>query len=251
MPTHLTPEALRFLRGLLRHNDRDWFEARRPLYERSLKTPFLALIEEINTAMEVFAPDHVRPAHKIALRIYRDIRFSSDKRPYKRHVSAWWACRGMEKTSGAGFYLQIGPSELLLAAGVYMPGRDQLLALRRWMSANHPAYRASLRKLLDARAASFRPIDPQPLTRMPRGFAADDPADDLLRARNWGVHASLPSDLALDPSLLPRILRHFRLAAPLVHSLNRAILDNAPSPSTPPSRPFFPVNPPETGRKRA
>lgn len=226
MPTHFSPEAIKFLRGLIRNNDRDWFEARRDVYERSLKQPMLALVDEINTAMEAFAPDHVRPPHKITMRIYRDIRFSKDKRPYKRHISAWWSRRGMEKTSGAGFYLQISPDEVLLAAGVYMPERDQLLSIRRWMSHNHPAYRAAIKKLLNAKGASFQPIDAQPLTRMPKGFAADDPADDLLRAKNWGVHASLPPELALQPSLLHEISRRFKRAAPLVDTLNSAILDN-------------------------
>jgi uncharacterized protein (TIGR02453 family) len=230
--THFSPDALKFLRGLARHNDRDWFEARRDIYEHSLKTPMLALIDQLNTAMQTFAPDHIRPAHKIAMRIYRDIRFSSDTRPYKTHLAAWWSRRGMEKTSGAGFYLQISPTEILLAAGVYMPERDQLLALRRWLAANHATYRAEIHKLLKStptRPAAFQPIDPRPLTRAPRGFPADHPADDLLRARNWGVRATLPAALALDPSLSREIARHFQLAAPLVHTLNAAIL---PPPDT-------------------
>lgn len=239
---HFSPEALNFLRGLARHNDRDWFEARRSLYETSLKAPLLALIEEINSSMQEFAPDHLRPAHKIAMRIYRDIRFSSDKRPYKSHLAAWWSRRGMEKTSGAGFYLQISPTEVLLAAGVYMPAPDQLLALRRWMAVNHAAYSASIESLLHPAPArprskaaapayplAFQPIDPQALARSPRGFAPDHPAADLLRARNWGVRSSLPPGLALSPGLASEIVRRFHLAAPLVATLNAAILSQVPS----------------------
>ena len=125
---------MKFLRGLARNNDREWFEARREMYERAVKAPMLALIEEINAAMMEFAPEHVRPPHKVAMRIYRDIRFSPNKQPYKTHLAAWWSRRGMEKTSGGGFYLQIGPQQVMIAAGVYMPEREQLLALRRWMS---------------------------------------------------------------------------------------------------------------------
>lgn len=254
MPTHFSPEALKFLRGLIRNNDRDWFEARRDVYERSLKTPLLALVDEINTAMLAFAPDHVRPAPKIAMRIYRDIRFSKDKRPYKRHIAAWWSRRGMEKTSGAGFYLQISPSEVLLAAGVYMPDRDQLLSIRRWMSSNHATYRASVNKLLKSKATPFTPIDAQPLTRMPKGFASDDPADELLRAKNWGVHASLPPDLALDPSLASEIIRRFKLATPLVDTLNSVMLHASLASQTPlPLRnvsPPFPLEKLEIRRNR-
>ncbi len=218
---------MKFLRGIARHNDREWFEARRDVYERALKQPMLALIDEINAAMEAFAPDHIRPPHKIMMRIYRDTRFSKDKRPYKIHIAAWWARRGMEKTSGGGFYLDISPQALTVAAGVYMPERDQLLALRSWMAEHHAEYRASVKRLRKPRAgttAAFEGIDPQALTRMPKGFAANHPADELLRARNWGVGASLPPELALQASLAAEIARRFRLAAPLVHQLNAAIL---------------------------
>ena len=243
MPEHFTPEAIKFLRGLARHNDRDWFEARREIYERSLKAPMLALVDEINTALEDFAPEYIRPPHKITMRIYRDIRFSKNKLPYKTHLSAWWSRRGMDKTSGAGFYLQISPQQVMLAAGVYMPQREQLLSLRRWMSTHHNAYRAAVRKLLKARGAGFGPIDPQALTRMPKGFAADAAADELLRAKNWGVQASLPPELALEPSLAKEIVRRMRLSSPLVDALNGAILqpDGTSSTTRPTSglRPLF------------
>ena len=224
MATHFSPEAMKFLRGLARNNDRLWFEERRAVYERALKAPMLALVEEISTAMEGFAPEHVRPPHKITMRIYRDIRFSKNKLPYKTHLSAWWARRGMEKTSGGGFYLQVSPKEVMIAAGVYMPEREQLLTIRRWMSENHEAYRASVKKLIKARGAGFEGIDAQELTRMPKGFAKDDPADELVRAKNWGVHASLPAELVLQPTLAREIVRRFKLAAPLVDTLNGAIL---------------------------
>ena len=224
MTTHFTPEAMKFLRGLARNNDRVWFEDRRAVYERALKAPMLALVGEISAAMEGFAPEHVRPPHKITMRIYRDIRFSKNKLPYKTHLSAWWARRGMEKTSGGGFYLQVSPQEVMVAAGVYMPEREQLLTIRRWMSENHESYRAMVKKLTKARGVGFEDIDPQALTRMPKGFAADDAADEFVRAKNWGVRASLPAELALEPKLAREIVRRFKLAAPVVEALNGAIL---------------------------
>jgi len=224
MPTQFTPEAMKFLRGLARNNDREWFEARRAIYERALKAPMLALIDEINASLIEFAPEHVRPPHKVAMRIYRDIRFSPNKQPYKTHLSAWWSRRGMEKTSGGGFYLQISPQQVMIAAGVYMPEREQLLALRRWMSAHHESYRAMVKKLLKARGAGFEPNESEALTRMPKGFAADDPADELIRAKSWGVHATLPAEAALEPTFAREIVRRIRLATPLIDTLNSAIL---------------------------
>ena len=243
MSTHFSPAAMKFLRGLIRNNDREWFEPRRHLYEQELKEPMLALIGEINEAMSAgFAAEHVREPRKIMMRIYRDIRFSPDKRPYKRHVSAWWARRGMEKTSGGGYYLQIAPGEVLLAAGVYMPERAQLLAIRRWMADNHEHYRALEKRALRPKKGELAPmtrVDLQPLSRMPKGFAADHPADELLRARNWGVHASLPSDIALQPTLLRDVLAGFRRMAPLVDALNQAIESGVRDERAPADRAWF------------
>src|SRR5258705_9592711 len=137
MATYFSGEALKFLRGLKRNNDRVWFEARRGLFERELKEPMLKLIGEVNEAMAEFAPMHVRPPQKIVMRIYRDIRFSKDKRPYKNHVSAWWVRDGLQKTSGAGFYFSVTPEEVVIAAGVYMPEREQLLAIRRYLAGHN------------------------------------------------------------------------------------------------------------------
>lgn len=224
MPTQFPLEAMKFLRGLARNNDREWFEARREVYERAVKAPMLALIDEINESMIEFAPEHVRPPHKVAMRIYRDIRFSPNKQPYKTHLAAWWSRRGMEKTSGGGFYLQISPQQVMIAAGVYMPEREQLLKLRRWMSGHHASYRATIQKLVKARGMGFEPNGSEALTRMPKGFDRDDPADELVRAKSWGVHAMLPGEAALEPTLARVIVRRLRLAAPMIDTLNEAIL---------------------------
>jgi uncharacterized protein (TIGR02453 family) len=239
MPPHFTPETTKFLRGLKRHNDRDWFEARRDVYERALRQPMLALVDEISYAMEAFAPDHLRPANKIVMRIYRDTRFSRNKLPYKTHMAAWWARRGMEKTSGGGFYLQIGVDGVLAASGCYMPERGQLLAIRRWMSARHTDYRAENARLMKSKPLGFTAIDAAALTRMPKGFAADDPAAELLRARSWGVHAELPATLALDPRLAAEVVKRFKASAPLVAMLNEAIVGEQIDAAPKPRRPLF------------
>lgn len=226
MASSFSPATLKFLKGLARNNDRDWFEARRHLYEAELKTPMLAFIDAVNHEMLSFAPDHVRDPKKVMMRIYRDTRFAKDKRPYKRQIAAWWARYGMEKTSGGGYYMHVHPEQVMIAGGVYMPERAQLLAIREWMADNHVEYRKLLKAALRTKIAGVNVslIDPQALTRMPKGFAADHPADELLRARNWGVHLLLPGDAALQPSLVKNVAKGFKAAAPLIDALNEAML---------------------------
>jgi uncharacterized protein (TIGR02453 family) len=216
------PAGLAFLRSLKRNNRREWFEAHKPQFELELKQPMLALIEVVNQAMAEFAPAHVRPPQKCMMRIYRDIRFSPDKRPYKTHVAAWWAREGLEKTSGGGYYMHVSGDEVLFAAGVYMPEREQLLAIRNYLVEHHTEVRTLLHdRKLRQKMQSFSGM---PLTRPPKGFAKDHPAMDLLLCRQWGVEAQLDSSAALKKNFAEEAVKYFRLATPLVSALNRPLV---------------------------
>jgi uncharacterized protein (TIGR02453 family) len=222
---YFSPEAVKFLRGLRRNNNREWFEARRAIFERELKKPMLAVIERVTDAMTDFAPAHVRPAQKSMMRIYRDTRFSADKTPYKTHVSAWWTHAGLEKTSGGGYYFHFSPAEVVIAAGIYMPAREQLLAIRLQLLEEHAEFRRmlndkKLRKLMDI------DLDRAALTRPPKGFSADHPGIDLIRQQQWGVLARLPGETALNKNLVNEIVTRFRLAAPIVNFLNRPFVQD-------------------------
>ena len=218
---YFRPEAITFLRNLARHNDRAWFTPRKSTYEAELKEPMLAAIRKVTEAMLEFAPNHVRPAEKCMFRIYRDTRFSNDKRPYKTHVAAWCTHQGLGKTSGAGYYFHVSPKELIIAAGSYMPEKEQLAAIRHWLLDNHKQFR----KLLRAPAVrrTFEEFEGNSLTRPPKGFPKDHPALDLIQCRQWGLAATLPPSQALKPSLAATIVRHFRIAAPIVDALNTPI----------------------------
>ena len=183
IPAHLRPEGLAFLRNLKRHNDRAWFTPRKAIFEAELKEPMLAIIRKVSEAMESFAPAYVRPAEKCLFRIYRDTRFSGDKTPYKTHVAAWWMLDGLKKTSGAGFYFHVDAKEVIIAAGAWMPEKDQLAAIRHWLLEHH----AEFRKVL--RTAPIR--------------------------KTFGE---------FEGNALTRLIRHFRLAAPVVDALNTPIL---------------------------
>jgi len=219
---YFSQEALDFLRKLKRNNRREWFEARRGVYEGELKQPMLALIERLTRGMEDYAPDHLRPPHKCMLRIYRDTRFSADKSPYKTHVAAWWTRNGLEKTSGGGYYLHLDAKELVLAAGVYMPPKEQLFAIRNHLLGHH----AEFRRLIENKKlrAKMELHDPQSLTRPPKGFPAEHPAMEWIKWRQWGVVATLSATEALKPSLPKLVEGYFRLAAPVVDFLNEPLL---------------------------
>jgi uncharacterized protein (TIGR02453 family) len=218
---YLRPEALTFLRNLARHNDREWFQPRKAIFEAELKEPMLAIIRKVTDAMTAFAPSFVRPAEKSLFRIYRDTRFSNNKLPYKTHVAAWWSAAGMEKTSGAGYYFQVDPKEVIIAAGAWMPEKDQLATIRHWLLLNHAAFRKLLQK--PAVRRRFSEFEGNSLVRPPKGFPQEHPALDLIKCRQWGLSTSLPASEALKPGFSATLIRHFKLAAPLVDALNTPI----------------------------
>ena len=121
----------------------------------------LAIIRRITDAMVDFAPDHVRPAEKSLFRIYRDTRFSANKLPYKTHVAAWWSHQGLEKTSGAGYYFHVSAKEVIVAAGSYMPEKDQLAAIRHWLLDHHAEFRKR------SKPAVRKPFSSSKVTRSP------------------------------------------------------------------------------------
>src|SRR5450631_4217461 len=218
---YFRPEALTFLRNLARNNDREWFTPRKPIFEAELKEPMLAIIRKVTDAMMEFAPAFVRPAEKCLFRIYRDTRFSANKLPYKTHIAAWWSHQGLQKTSGAGYYFHVSAKDVIIAAGAYMPEKEQLAAIRLWLLDHHLEFRKLLQK--PAVRSTFVEFEGNPLTRPPKGFPADHPALDLIRCRQWGLSATLPAKDALDPKLASVIIRHFKLAAPIIDALNTPI----------------------------
>ncbi len=215
---YFRPEALTFLRNLAKHNDRAWFQPRKAQFEAELKEPMLAIIRKVTEAMLDFAPAFVRPAEKCLFRIYRDTRFSNDKRPYKTHIAAWWSHQGMGKTSGAGYYFHISPKEMIVAAGAWMPEKEQLAAIRHWLLDHHEEFRKLLNKA--AVRKTFTEFEGNALTRPPKGFPCDHPALDLIQCRQWGLSATLPAETALKPDIAAVVIRHFKLAAPIVDALN-------------------------------
>jgi uncharacterized protein (TIGR02453 family) len=219
---YFRPAALTFLRSLARHNDREWFQPRKAEFEAELRQPMLAVIRKITDAMADFAPAFVRPAEKCIFRIYRDTRFSNNKLPYKTHVAAWWVHQGLEKTSGAGYYFHVAANEVIIAAGAYMPEKEQLAEIRHWLLDHHEEFRKLLRRA--ALRKAFEEFEGNTLTRPPKGFPCEHPAMDLIRCRQWGLSCTLPAKTALKKDLAAMVARYFRIAAPIVDALNTAVV---------------------------
>src|SRR5438552_5988794 len=143
-------QGLQFLQSLKRNNNRDWFQSHKGIYEQYVKQPMTELIAALAQEFQKFAPEMLASPKVSAYRIYRDTRFSKDKSPYKTHIAAVFPRSALAKHEGAGFYLHVSPSELLIGGGLYMPSTEDLNAVRSRIAADA----ASFLKII--RAARFQ-----------------------------------------------------------------------------------------------
>ena len=215
------PEARQFLRDLRENNNREWFRSRKAHFERHVRDPLLHLVGELGVALAEHSPGYLCNARKSVYRIYRDIRFSKDKSPYKTHVAAVFPPIALARHAGAGFYFHFSADELLVGGGVYAPSSSDLRLIREQIAANPDELRAILAE--DAFRQAFAGIEGQRLKRTPRGFARDHEAAELLRYKQFLAGATLPSAEVEQPSIAGLLDSHFRVIAPLLAYLNRPL----------------------------
>jgi uncharacterized protein (TIGR02453 family) len=222
-PAPFTPAALTFLKQLRANNRREWFQPRKAQFEELLRRPMLELAAGIGDDLRSFAVEHVRPAQRAVHRIYRDVRFSKDKSPYKQTVSAMWPRAGLGKMSGAGYYLGVSPDGVEIAAGLFGPGPAELAAVRGDIDRNTARFRKLVEQDRSLLKAMGR-LQGEQLVRVPKGFSAGHPAADLLRRTQFYFHVMLRPAEAHRPRLRKTIVDRFRAAAPFVDHLNGLIL---------------------------
>ncbi len=221
-----SPEAIAFLRALKRNNRREWFQPRKEKYEALIRTPMLELVNCLNEEFARFAPQYITPPQKALYRIYRDTRFSKDKTPYKTHVSAIFPRSNAVKREGSVFYFHFTEKDILVFGGVWAPERDELLAYRTLLQDHHEELQEILadRKLKRVLGG----LQGEKLTRMPKGFPVDHPAEALLRHRQWYLEATFDIKLLTTPRVVAEVARHFELMAPFVEFLNRPFANRRP-----------------------
>jgi uncharacterized protein (TIGR02453 family) len=182
----------------------------------------LAIIERLADDFRTFAPEIVASPKTSMYRIYRDVRFSQNKAPYKTHVAASFPTRNLPKHEGAGLYFHVSPDEIWVGGGMYAPQTAQLQSVREHIAGNVNRLRAIVESPGFRR--TFGRLEGERLQRAPRGFPNDHKAIEYLKFRQFLAGCQLPPALAATPRFYDTLLRVFRQAAPLTRFLNEPLL---------------------------
>ena len=216
--TGFTPKAFKLLAGLKRHNDRAWFAARKERITAELIEPTRLLVDDASTALER-AKIPIRGDRKRSIfRIYRDVRFSPDKSPYKTHVSAYLSYDGGRDTPG-GLYVHVEPGGCRLGVAFYRLEKPMLARWRREM-AQRPARFKRVIVALEKRGLQIDGPDAwdDSLVRMPRGFEAHGESElaPFFHLRSFTLRRKLDDHDASSAKLIDAMVAIARDAKPLL-----------------------------------
>lgn len=220
----LHPKTFRYLTQLKRNNNRDWFEQHRGGYE-DVKSSFEIFIGSLIAAL---TPKDQRllglePKHCL-FRIYRDVRFSNDKTPYKKHLSAAIG-KGGRKSPLPGFYVHIEPNgETWLGGGIWRPEAPLLKKVRQEIDYNWDEYkRITATKAF--KALFDKPYDDK-ITMLPKGYQKDNPAIEMLRYKSFVYGRTFKDADVMKPAFFKDVQKTYLALQPFFNFLYRAAEDD-------------------------
>jgi uncharacterized protein (TIGR02453 family) len=216
----LSKETIAFLKNLDKNNDRDWFNANKDAFVAA-NDNVIAVTGELISRISKFDPavSGLDPKSCV-FRIYRDVRFSKDKSPYKTNLGAFIAPGG-KKAMSPGYYFHIQPAMFFCAAGKHMPDSSELLKIRKAIAANA---RDFLKIIGDRKfKARFGELDGDRLSKPPKGFDADHPAIEYLKLKSFTVSEEFSAKDAVSKDYPKLLAESFKAAYPLVTFLRDAL----------------------------
>jgi uncharacterized protein (TIGR02453 family) len=215
--TFFTPELFVFLKQLKRNNDREWFAKNKSRYEECAVKPALAFISAFAPNLEEISPHLVadaRTSRGSLFRIYRDTRFSHDKRPFKTQVGIHFFHAKGKDAHAPGFYLHIEPGQCFAAAGIWHPDNAALTKIRAAII-NQSEDWANVRGRLSP--------DAEKLKKPPRGFPADHPHVEDLKLKSYVASVSFSDERICGNRFLREFTTECRKMAPLVEFTTKAL----------------------------
>lgn len=217
-----TNATFTFLDELSANNNRTWFTENKARYESLVREPALDFISAMAGKLVEISPSFQADARKTGgslLRVFRDTRFSRDKTPYKTNIGIQFRHAQGKDIHAPGFYLHIASDECFLGAGCWHPDSDTLQRIREQIASDPESW---FKARNDEAFQKNWALAGESLTRPPRGFAADHPAIDDLKRKDFIALAEISRKEIFSPDLVELVTKRFIAATPLVNYLCRA-----------------------------
>ena len=215
-------KSFTFLKTLSQNNNREWYHANKSIYNEA-KQEFEHVTELLLHEVSKFDKDIAGLTPKDCIfRIFRDVRFSADKSPYKTNFGTFLT-RGGKKAGFAGYYLHVEPGNSFIAGGIYMPPSPVLKAIRDDLLEHIEEYKEIIHS--PEIANNFGDLSGEKLKNPPRGFPKDFPDIDLLKFKSYGFSRMKTDKEMMGEDILNEIVSSFRMLFPFIRFLNEAILN--------------------------
>ena len=214
---YFNPRLFQFLAQLRRNNRRPWFLKHKAEFEEFARQPSLRFITDLRLGLRDISPWLVanpKPVGGSLFRIYRDVRFSKDKSPYKTHIGMHFRhASASESVHAPGVYLHLEPEGCYLAGGMWQPGPRALALIRDAVAWKPDLWR---------RAKHGLELDGETLSRPPRGYCSDHPLIEDLKRKDFVASVDLAEDQVCGPRFMTDFLRAARKMVPLLRFLSEA-----------------------------
>ena len=220
---HFSPDFFSFLNELKENNNRDWFNANKDRYRAEIQEPLLRFISDFSGPLGDISPNFIadpRPSGGSMFRIYRDVRFSKDKSPYKTHAAAQFRHRAGRDVHAPGFYLHLETGGVFAGAGLWHPDRTALDLIRTAIVERPDEWRAVLG---DPSFARHHELSGESLKRAPRGYDPEDPLIEDLKRKDFVCVQRFTQKQATSATFLDAFVESCRAASPFVRFLTEAI----------------------------
>ena len=212
---HFSGDLFTFLTQLKKNNRRPWFLKNKPRYEAVVKEPCIGFVTDFAIPLHDISSYLISDPRSSMFRIYRDIRFSSDKKPYKTHVGLKFSLKsGPQNVHVPGYYLHLEPGDCGVYAGIWHPDNPTLLKIRNAIVANPEAW---------SKATRGWELIGDALARPPRGFPADHPLIDDLKHKDFMITANFSEKDICSPKFMSEMVKACRKMSPLVEFLAKAL----------------------------
>jgi uncharacterized protein (TIGR02453 family) len=214
-------EHFEFLKELRENNNREWFKENKSRYD-ALYKKFIGIVQQLIAEIAVFDVEIAGlDAGSCVYRIYRDIRFSPDKTPYKTHFGAYMTGYGGRTSSYGGYYLHIEPDNSFVSGGVWCPTPVMLKKLRRDIYDNMEEFIEILEN--EKFKEVYGELEGEMLKRMPDGFPCDCPYGEILKHKCFVVSSMKPNTFFFQEDWQGKVAEDFRILYPFNRFLNYTI----------------------------